>query len=82
MNDDKCYSGHAEVPLVNALDECRAELAKLKEGAKVIAEALSKCVNAIQRVASINDQTRLGWALKDADSAMDIAREHGLLEEK
>lgn len=77
MSDDKCYSSHAEVPLVNALDECRAELAKLKEGAKVIAEALKRHVRHRDWCA-----TRAGKRCCDCTDGMKVAREHGLLEEK
>ena len=52
----------------------------VKDKARVIAEALIKCINAIQWVASINDENRLGWALKDSQRAESLARELGLLE--
>lgn len=49
-----------------------------REQVKPLISALEKAENAIQRSAGINDETRLGWALKDVDAALTHARTLGL----
>lgn len=83
MNQD-CYSDQAAVPMINALDNCRAELEKLKAGAKEIAAFVS----------FIHDQSgddETGWHgsimignrfRDEVSKCMKTARELGLLEEE
>jgi hypothetical protein len=80
-----CYVDADSKSTLNALEECRTERDKLKEGAKKITEAARRALTDFDILicrGDIADEPRAHQTRNILRNAVDTARELGLLEDK